>query len=665
MSDPVAEELAGSPTAQGSGPTPDYVPTDQSTLVAQPGDNTAVDINGNPTEIAMPEENARRGLPGVPAQPGTYVKGIKGAFGNPDLNTTALPADLEANQDQANAAVDASTAEHEAANNEEAAATKRYNDRVAELNQQQADLDRVWAGADERSAAAGAQEAHKYVAAFTQQMAAVRQMAVDPTGPIASMSTGAKAGLTLAAFAQGFLAVRGINIDVTGQIDKWVEQSIHEQERRINQAQAGAEDQLHLLEIARQTSHDEAEAKLRYRGMIVSGIQGQITAQAAVYKSDVADAQAKAMNAQLDMEVVKTKQSIWNTTQERVEKAKADKETEWYHRASIGVEYAKIDAAKEKAASKGKAEFEWINDPETGKPTWAINKKDKEAVKAARESATATQVIDKDLQALQDISDRTFGANGENPGLFNNTPGFMSSQQREFKRTRDQAVIDILNYGRIHKFPKDEVDKLVNELPGESVLQRGDNVGAISAARENYRRKFQATMDVYSEPETRGQVAMPGLAEKETVRQAGLRGGIPVETPVGAETANAELRTKPVPKSSETWRLAGNPGAQPESAVAVDHLALALAQPAQFRRAAKDAKFHEDTVPADDRELRRQSEDALRVIETQAQDPATRNHARRILEIYHEHGATGVRKLFAVSGEVETPAENATESTEE
>ncbi len=649
----IAAELASSPTAQGQGSTPDVVQTDPNSLVAQPGDNASVDLTGNPVDIQMPEENARRGMPGVSG--GTYVKSFKGAVGAPDLNTVSTPADLAAHDTGTERAVDEATARREAANNEEAAATQRYNTKLAELDQQQADLNKVWAGSEERSAAAGAAEAHKYIAAYEQQMAAVRQMAVDPTGPIGSMSGFQKAGLTLATFAQGFLAARGINIDVTGQIDKWVAQSIHEQERRIGQAQAGAEDQLHLLEIARQTSHDEGEARLRYRGMITAGIQAQITAQAATYKSDLATSQAAALNAQLDMDAVKTKQGIWNTTQERVEKAKQDKETEWFHRASIGVEWGRIQAEKEKAAAKTKeepsADFEWIDDPETGKPTWAINKKDKEALKAGRESRAATGIMDKDLTDLKDAYERAYGKYGENPSILGSSKALGSSEVKEFNRARDRARIDLLQYGRIHKFSQTEFDALQNLMPGESAWQRGNNSGAIDELRQNVRNKFQQTMDTFAESSTRGQTAMPKLAEQEAVRQAGLKGAEAIDTPVADEQHDAERATAKghpqfLPKPSTLWTRLNNPGPQPTTALNVDHLAVALGAPRAFRKGQIDSGYEKATIPDDDRELQKQAEGALRHIEVTAKDPAVRNHARRVLEVYHEQGATGVAALF-------------------
>ncbi|MBA3580563.1 MAG: hypothetical protein H0W42_11325, partial [Gemmatimonadaceae bacterium] len=189
------------------------------------------------------------------------------------------------------------------AQNEQARLTQTHGETLAGLKRDEALFHQDAAALEQRMRLETKAESERYVGAYREQLAAVRAMTVDPTGPIAKLSTAQAGGLSMAMFAQGFLAAQGIQIDVSGQLDRWVERSIHEQERQIKQAEKGAEDTLSLWNIARQSSADDLEARTRYRGMVVAGMMATTEAKAQQFNSSVAMSKAKEANARLAVEL--------------------------------------------------------------------------------------------------------------------------------------------------------------------------------------------------------------------------------------------------------------------------------------------------------------------------------------------------------------------------
>ncbi len=641
--DEVAAELASSPTAQGGGPAPDNQQTDQSSLVAQPGDAQQVSLDG--AEIQMPEERVGRSAVSVKSS----SKGMNpGARKGAEVPHELSLGELNDFGNKQMSEVDAALAKQQSAVGEQARITQAADAREADIQRQIAEENKLWAGVDERTAAASAAEAHKYVAAFEAQKAAVRQMAVDPTGPIGSMTAGQAAGMSMANFAQGFLNARyGIHIDVAGQIDKWVDRSIQEQQRKIAAADAGANDQLHLLEIARQTSHDQAEAHQRYRGLVIAGMQGSLMASASQYKSDMATANATATNAALEVEAVKSKQSIWNNVQTRVE-AHAQRQEQIRHDTaleSLQSQANEIKALKEAANAAKGPEYIPVDDPETpGTPKWLVDKKDPEARKGALEARAAAGIMMKKIDSLDKAYTQAFGKYGKDNAPWMISDALASPEVRNYQRAQKEVALGMLEYGHSHRYSDNHLAELKSLIPGEKGWQRGDNADAINALKEDVRGTFEGAMDTYAAV-GRGQTAMPKLNEQHAVREAASQGAPPVETPTGQEVALGEKSelSRPFEKPTKLWSGL-MPGAQPMSSIAVDHLALALSKPDVFRATHASSK---DAMPEDDSLLRKQSVDALRHLEGTAPDAQTRTYAHAILERYHEGGATAISALFA------------------
>jgi hypothetical protein len=183
-------------------------------------------------------------------------------------------------------------------------------------------------------------QAQEHLDGAMRQFAAVRQMTVQ--SPMSQLSGMEFAGITLAAAAQGFLAAQGINIDVTGQLNRWEEISIREQERRINQAEKGAQDQMNLWQIAKESARDEQEARLRHRGMMLEQLSVGVEMQALRFNSALAQSNASIANAKLNIERNNILNQIRQNTEAQIlahSKAAAD---EAYRRVMTQLETRKV-----------------------------------------------------------------------------------------------------------------------------------------------------------------------------------------------------------------------------------------------------------------------------------------------------------------------------------
>src|SRR5574338_251137 len=227
------------------------------------------------------------------------LRRAKGLYGEADQRAAArVDADTAYSQAQADKAREHLTAVGDAYNNEidRTAEFQRRND---ELQRQVIDFNRGAAALEQQLAGEAHAERAGYIAAYKEQLAVVKQLAMQSGNPINQLSRGEAFGLAGAQFAQGFLAAQGINIDVAGQVDRWVDRSIQEHQMKIANARASADDQLHLYQIARQNSQDEWEARQRYRGFVIAGLQTAIQLNAQRFQSDVAMARAQEHIARL------------------------------------------------------------------------------------------------------------------------------------------------------------------------------------------------------------------------------------------------------------------------------------------------------------------------------------------------------------------------------
>lgn len=363
-------------------------------------------------------------------------------------------------------------------------------------------------------------ESEQYLAAYRQQMAAVRQMTV--TNPVQSLGALSYGGVSLAMFAQGFLAAQGINIDVAGQVDRWVDRSIEEQRRQIGQAQAGAEDQLNLWRIAQETSRNDQESRMRYRGMVLEAMTTAVDINAARFAAPLARSAAEVAKAKLAMEQVGVERDIRHGyEQERLANMKAMRD-EAHMRVMErfrGWELSIQDRAQKARADKeGKAPNLLIDsrnvkrDPSTGK----VLSGGLVVGELSHDAPTETQkaVIGKKQlnDAVQSGSDELRKLYNELDGEFG--PGWLRNRKSEaytlFNAERNRVVGDIMrNFTGLAATDK-EAQRWLDQLGDDKTLQLGPNrlpklIDGMSAwARRGFEQSLDLPGVIKYAPEQRG-----------------------------------------------------------------------------------------------------------------------------------------------------------------
>jgi hypothetical protein len=211
--------------------------------------------------------------------------------------------------------------------------------------------------------AAGAQHLQQY----QTQMAAARQLTIQ--SPVAMLNGPEAAGLSLAMFSQGMLAAQGIHIDVGGQIDRWVAQSVKEQEFNIGQKEKAAEDQLNMWRIAQETSRNKLEALQRYKGMVMESIGVGLDLNAARFSAPLAQSAATVAKAQLQIEQTNNARTIRESYEREHLGLLKEAHADYHARVMEGFKSQELQIARDKAAAAAKAKPGNINfsDPEYAK----------------------------------------------------------------------------------------------------------------------------------------------------------------------------------------------------------------------------------------------------------------------------------------------------------
>lgn len=340
----------------------------------------------------------------------------------------------------------------------------------------------------------------EFVDKYSQQLAAVRAMSVDINGPLSKLSTGERGGLALGLFAQGFLAAQGINIDVQGQINRWVDLSIQEQRRQIDQAERGAQDTLNLYNIARQNSHDDLEARQRYRGYILDSLKSQVEVSAARFNSALAISQADILKAKLDKESALNTAQMRDKHEERVLKEKTWQTDTAYKMQMVNLEQQKVELERERNRAKPPGiKQQLIVDPSDGKYKWVVRQDRINAENDAKVASEAQANYDKiDKQIKEAIQFKQKHANDLVRGYFN-----ALNDRDEAKRFYSAMVDSIameMTRAQFGKASSDtEAERVKKLLPFDRWYQNGNNADTWTKLREDVRSSFEATVSAHAD----------------------------------------------------------------------------------------------------------------------------------------------------------------------
>ncbi len=375
----------------------------------------------------------------------------------------------------------------------------------ANILQQRESFIRESAELDKTMSAQARAESEAHLDAYRQQIAAVRQMTV--TNPIAALGGFETAGVSLAMFAQGFLAARGINIDVAGQVNRWVDRSIEEQQRRIGQAQQGAEDELNLWRIAQETSRNDLEARHRYRGMVLEAMTTAVDVNAARFAAPLAKSAAEVAKAKLAMEQTGVERTIrhgYETDRLANLKAMRDEAHMRVMERFRSQELAIQSRAQKAAAAKAQKPLNYIQDTrnvvrdENGKPisggrvVAAFQENAPEQTqKAVIEAQTAHDNMQTGLDRLRKLYKDLDGEVG---------PGWLRQRQSEayklFDAERTRIIGDLQKSMTGLAAPESEQKRWLSQLSDDAMLQVGPDrlPKLIDGMSEWGRKRFENTL---------------------------------------------------------------------------------------------------------------------------------------------------------------------------
>lgn len=592
------------------------------------------------------------------------------------------PYQAQYDQEQANTQRDYGEARDAA--KEEGDVTRQHYDDLSTLYKKQQDTYQQFGLIEQHAAQNAKADAQQYITSYKEQLAGVRQLMMQSGDPMGNLTFSQKSGLGIAAFAQGFLAARGINIDVTGQIDKWVNRSIAEHQQQIENAKGLANDQLHLYEIARQTSQDDAEARQRYRGFVIEGMKTSLLANASRFSSDIANAQAKAAVAKLDIEADANSAQIQERRQTmvhsfdmmRITEAK-DRAQDEFQKQELAIKWAHEQNEKDKQKPvKPVPNSLLISDPEYIKDAkgneikdangsrivvngWKVdgsqppeiqNKVLGEATEARTGWANykdATDLMMTSYQKAEKIAQahpNLFKAGGwEGLQRFDSSGAvadFLQSQnawvmakvyntsgkqvnEEEFKRQADQARADL-------KFE-------TNSAPKVERLQ----THLMEDGRKNFQRRMEIPGLIKVDPSDpqyhdTSRTASPTVA---AVNDATLNGGEPTPQMAADQADLADVKSGKTMKPSALWNnlTGGSSKYTYDSRLnSVDWLAQMVADPAGYRKIHNEAAKGDETahaIPDDDGQLVDQAMTTLQQLAATAQHEDVQKYATAILSM--------------------------------
>lgn len=136
-------------------------------------------------------------------------------------------------------------------------------------------------------------------------------MQVDPGMMWKNMTGGEKAGSGLAVFMSAFLGAKGIDTPVMGLLDKALDRNIDAQLQNINQRGRALDAQGEFVQMVRQQSASDLEAKLRLKDAALESAKYAVSAEMSKYGSKLAELKGQELINNLNKDQLKFKQGIF------------------------------------------------------------------------------------------------------------------------------------------------------------------------------------------------------------------------------------------------------------------------------------------------------------------------------------------------------------------
>lgn len=336
--EPVVDPAAPVPTRQMAAAATPPVPSAPPTPAPSPALNPGLLQNGTSVSQSVAAfqpgrfqqvEGTTQGLRG--AQAAAKARADAGAA-NESQFTVALGAD------QARAAQGLGNAEAE----KEMARSQGFRE--------QANLASMFAAAESAAAGIAAEKTSGYRARFEQSLAQASAMRVDPR---LQFSQGDGLGAAALLFTQGFLQAQGTPVfNAQGMINQLIDRKVDRDLQAIQQGHRLAEGQKMLWDMARSEANDEAEARSRYRALMMTQAAAEMEATTAQFGSRVASAKGQAAAADIRVQVNKDLAEITDRYFKRYMAESGLALDEWKAKVAASHEDQRIGLAKRELDAK-------------------------------------------------------------------------------------------------------------------------------------------------------------------------------------------------------------------------------------------------------------------------------------------------------------------------
>ena len=223
----------------------------------------------------------------------------------------------------------------------------------------------------------GRQNVATAMANHQKMMEQFQAMSVNPGDLYNRMTTGERAGTSLAVAASAFLGAKGIGTPIMGIIDKAIDRNIDAQLANIKKKGQEVGMAADVVNMVRQTSRDDLEAKMRLKDMALESAAQGLTAEFSKFGSKLAEAKGAEAVAMIKEQQLKVRDDLNKQWLDAENVSRGQRISEHNNEVNASVERAGIASRERIAALEHQAK---MGDP--------IENAAKEAVWDTSEGAT-------------------------------------------------------------------------------------------------------------------------------------------------------------------------------------------------------------------------------------------------------------------------------------
>jgi len=223
----------------------------------------------------------------------------------------------------------------------------------------------------------GRQNVATAMANHQKMMEQFQAMSVNPGDLYNRMTTGERAGTSLAVAASAFLGAKGIGTPIMGIIDKAIDRNIDAQLANIKKKGQEVGMAADVVNMVRQTSRDDLEAKMRLKDMALESAAQGLTAEFSKFGSKLAEAKGAEAVAMIKEQQLKVRDDLNKQWLDAENVSRGQRISEHNNEVNASVERAGIASRERIAALEHQAK---MGDP--------IESAAKEAVWDTSEGAT-------------------------------------------------------------------------------------------------------------------------------------------------------------------------------------------------------------------------------------------------------------------------------------